>query len=204
MNPSSKISARTYLLILVSCLWILGSQPSPAILDTNNNGCSDVWEKTYYNSQLVPSSFDPQADSDGDGWTNLQEATAGTSPIDANPPAGYIRPVQQNVPAVYITGPDGPELLTPEAYSFTWPTKIGKLYTLTYSADLTSNSWGNIDIPLIGNGSVMGIVVPITQPDGSVPEKLFWRVNVENTDSDSDLLSDSEENEIGSAADDPD
>ena len=139
MNPSSKTSARTYLLILVSCLWILVSQFSHAILDTNNNCVSDLEEKTYNNNQLYPNTYNPQADSDGDGWTNLQEATAGTSPIDANPPAGYIRPVQQTVPAVYITGPDGPELLTPEAYSFTWPTKIGKLYTLSYSANLSGN-----------------------------------------------------------------
>lgn len=200
MRPSSKtlpVSSRAVLFTLVSCLWILVSQTSPAFLDTNHNGISDLWEKTYNNNLLFPGSYNPQADPDGDGRTNLLEAIAGTNPLSSIPPAGYIQATQVHVPAVYLTGSNGVRtLVTPEAYSLSWPTKIGKLYTLSCSTDLMPNSWLAIDVPLTGNGNVMGITTAITQPDGSIPSKLFWRVAVNDTDRDNDGLTDSEENQL--------
>jgi hypothetical protein len=190
---------RSIFFTLVSGLWILASQNSHAILDINNNGLSDLWEKTYNNNLLFTATFSPQADPDGDGWTNLQEATAGTDPLNANPPSSRIQPNQVHVPAVYITGQNGkPELLSPESYSFTWPTKIGKGYTLFCSTVLTPGSWLALDVPLIGNGNIMGRTVPITHPDGSIPEKLFWRVAVTDTDSDGDGLTNAEESHFSS------
>src|SRR5437660_8247279 len=44
-------------------------------LDQNGNGMSDVWEQIY-----GASSFAPNADNDGDGASNAQEALAGTNP----------------------------------------------------------------------------------------------------------------------------
>src|SRR5204862_2513794 len=47
-------------------------------LDLNANGMSDVWEQIYGASGLSPN-----ADADGDGFSNAQEALAGTSPFSA-------------------------------------------------------------------------------------------------------------------------
>ena len=69
-----------HLFLLVSCLWLLSSAIAPAIIDSNDNGMSDLWEQHFNNEELFPESFDPTADPDGDGWSNLQEATAGTDP----------------------------------------------------------------------------------------------------------------------------
>ncbi len=85
-------ASRSLLFCLVSCFWILASLPARAIIDTNNNGLSDPWEKAYNQGFLFPNTFDPQADPDHDGWTNAQEAGAGTDPFSPNPPRGLIQP----------------------------------------------------------------------------------------------------------------
>ena len=73
------------------CCWLL-APAAFAILDTNNNGVSDLWERDFNSGSLFDESFNPQSDYDSDGWTNAQEAEAGTSPFDPNPPDGIIRP----------------------------------------------------------------------------------------------------------------
>ncbi|MCI0536033.1 MAG: hypothetical protein L0Z50_12480 [Verrucomicrobiales bacterium] len=53
--------------------------------DTDGNSLSDDWEQRYFSRLGV----DPNADPDGDGFTNLQESQQGTHPLahpaDANP-----------------------------------------------------------------------------------------------------------------------
>jgi len=83
--------------ILISGIWVLASGLSFAILDTNTNGLSDTWEKAQNNGYLFSEVFDPETDSDSDGWNNAQEAAAGTDPFDPNPPDGLIRPVRPAV-----------------------------------------------------------------------------------------------------------
>ncbi|MBU6327632.1 MAG: hypothetical protein KGQ89_08390, partial [Verrucomicrobia bacterium] len=64
-----------------------------AILDTNNNGLSDLWEKQHSNGQLFSPTnpgHQPTADPDQDGWDNRTEAAAGTDPSLANPPEGIV------------------------------------------------------------------------------------------------------------------
>jgi len=46
--------------------------------DTNSNGVDDDWQQLYFPEQ----SFSRNADSDGDGYTNLFEFLAGSSPVD--------------------------------------------------------------------------------------------------------------------------
>ena len=170
-----------------------------AQLDTNGNGLSDIWERQHNNGELFTSAFDPQNDSDGDGWTNQQEAAAGTNPFQAVPPHGYIRPEMIHLPAKY--GPPNAEgqmeLLTPAAVTVRWPTVAGKQYTLEHSGLLLDNSWQQMGTPSLSSGGEMEYNITLTQPDGSTPDKLFWRVKVDDVDSDADGLSNAEEIALG-------
>lgn len=197
---SQNISRTRFLqLYLLSSLWLLTLIPSLAIVDSNDNGLSDLWEKQYNTGNLFPSTFDPSADPDGDGWTNAREAAAGTDPFNANPPDGMLRPAIVHTPAVwYDPDVDGiPDLLTPEVATITWETLPGKLYSLFFSTDLSAGGWIPLDEPRLADGLSMGLSVTLSQPDGSSPERLFWRVSVEDTDSDGDLLTDYEEFVLG-------
>ncbi|MEO8614909.1 MAG: hypothetical protein ABI600_07210, partial [Luteolibacter sp.] len=166
-----------------------------ALVDTNDNGMSDVWERHFNSGGLFPDTFLPQDDPDGDGWSNATEAVAGTNPFEANVSDGYLRPDLAHIPAVYGTPPGGgaPVIVTPEAITLTWPTIHGKKYALLYSANLGVGSWQPLGNPFIGNGSVTQYSIPLTQPDGSTPDKLFWRVSVTDTDSDGNGVTDAEE-----------
>ncbi|MEO6476718.1 MAG: hypothetical protein ABIQ96_16465, partial [Luteolibacter sp.] len=180
-------------LTLLGLLLVLPS--ARAIVDTNDNGLSDVWERRFNSGGLFPETFLPQDDPDGDGWSNATEAVAGTDPFEANAFAGYLRPNFAHIPAVYGTPPGGgaPVIVTPEAITLTWPTIHGKKYTLLYSADLGVGSWQPLGNPFVGNGSVTLYSIPLTQPDGSTPDKLFWRVSVTDIDSDGNGVTDAEE-----------
>ncbi len=167
-----------------------------AIVDTNHNGVSDVWERTYNGYNLFPS-FDSQADPDHDGWTNAQEAAAGTDPFDPTPPAGILLPQIAHIPATYTTVSGTRTLSTPEAITLSWPTLTGKQYTLLFSPDLTAGSWTPVGLPRIGDGLEMGSGIPITQPDGSTPLGMFWRVSINDIDSDGDGFTDAEEYLLG-------
>ncbi|MCH8527334.1 MAG: DUF1800 family protein [Kiritimatiellae bacterium] len=52
--------------------------PAQVFMDESGSGASDVWEALY--GPLT----DPHGDDDGDGFTNLEEALAGTNPHDPN------------------------------------------------------------------------------------------------------------------------
>lgn len=51
--------------------------------DTDGDGLPDAWERQYFGSINDPRAT-PDADPDGDGFSNLQEYLAGTNPLDAN------------------------------------------------------------------------------------------------------------------------
>ena len=84
MKPFSKLRAFRYFSILAFQLFSIS--PLAAILDTNTNGMSDLWEKQHNNGELYPATFIPTADPDEDGWSNATEAVAGTDPFEPNPP----------------------------------------------------------------------------------------------------------------------
>ena len=189
-------------LLLVSGFWILASFPAQAIIDTNQNGASDPWERHHNNGNLF-TAFDPTADLDGDGWTNEQEAITGTNPSDGRLPAGFLRPIIERISAVYLSPEvEGgePTLVSPETVSIRWNAITGKKYTVFASTDLTSGSWIPIGQPQTSHPYLSpSIYIPLTQPDGSIPEKLFFHVSAEDTDTDSDTLTDYEENQLGSS-----
>lgn len=59
---------------------VLGDFIPGAVIDSDNDGMSDEFEKHYFGD---PTAGNPAADTDGDGETNLEEYKAGTNPTDA-------------------------------------------------------------------------------------------------------------------------
>jgi len=180
-------------LFLCSFLLMLSSRPASAILDTNNNGLSDVWERIYNNGDLFPSSFDPLGDDDSDGWTNAEEAVAGTDPESSASPDGLVRPEVAILHDVSLDLDNNGIEFYAEVATITWPVIAGKLYTLLYSPDMTEDSW----IPLqqaaaTSDGTRTGYF-PVTTSD----DKMFWSVSIEDIDSDGDGLTDAEEYKLG-------
>jgi hypothetical protein len=182
---------------LLSVLCVL---PASAILDTNSNGQSDLWEMAYNGGELFPSTDFPyglQDDPDADGWTNEQEAAADTNPFDSNPPDGIVSPQTVHIPESWadING-DGIEEHTLEAIQVTWPQIPGKSYTLLFSPDLVD--WLPLGDPYIGSETEGVCYFYLSQIEGQdpPPDKQFSRVKVEDVDSDGDGLTDAEECEL--------
>ena len=178
--------------LATSSLLAISTFCAHAILDTNENELSDIWEKAYNNGELFDTLFDPQVDSDSDGWTNALEAIAGTDPFAPNPPNGFVRPELSRIPADLgdIDESGAPEVITPEAFTLTWQTIAGKQYGLLYAPDLIE--WLPVEPAFIGNGSVLEYGIPLPDAD-----KLFWRVTIEDVDTDDDDLTDAEECVLG-------
>ncbi|MBP5786919.1 MAG: hypothetical protein J6Y19_03785 [Kiritimatiellae bacterium] len=83
------------------------------------------WQARYWTPDAEP--YDPTGDSDGDGVSDLDEATAGTNPFNAD-----------DVLAITDFDPMGPTL--------TFPTVGGHTYAVQQSPDLgDSATWANVD-----------------------------------------------------------
>lgn len=177
---------------LCAILLALGTPRASAILDTNGNGLSDVWERTHNDGSLFLPKIYPPDDEDGDGWTNAEEAAAGTDPFDSNPPDGILRPETTRIPEHWEdTNSDGIDELVPEAMTLVWVGVPGKQYTLLTSTELVEQSWLPFDAPFLGNGNEITYCVYFSDS-----EKAFWRVAVTDIDTDGDGLTDAEENAL--------
>lgn len=177
---------------LLPLLIALCAFPASAILDTNSNGMSDLWERQFNDQQLFGASFLPLNDDDGDGWSNGEEATAGTDPRNADSPDGMLQPELTILHDVSLDlDGNGIDESYAEVARIAWPIIAGKQYTLQCSTDLTDTSWVAVEQAPADLNGVRTSYFPLTQE-----EKLFWRVAVEDADSDSDGLSDAEEGEL--------
>lgn len=140
-----------------------------AALDQNANGQSDIWENLFNASALLP-----EEDDDGDGFSNSDEAEAGTNPADPNSrPAAKAEPM-----------PGTDELC------ITWQGSTGKRYTIWSSPSLAPGSWIVEGIFSGANESQDAFLALGDSP-------AFVRIEVEDIDSDSDGLNDWEEAKLG-------
>jgi uncharacterized protein (DUF1800 family) len=160
---------------MTDCCWKVGAvflllTPHLWAIDLNHNGQSDVWEMIY-NAFNLPANGDP----DGDGFTNAQEALAGTNPND---PKSY--PVLQITP-----NGSGSMLLS-------WPSQPGKRYSLLGTNDLKSGNWTPAYPDVVGTGGTMQLTIPLN----AMP-KLFFKLSIADQDTDGDGVTDWEEIMLG-------
>jgi hypothetical protein len=140
------------------------------MIDQNHNGMSDVWE-WLYNSYGIS----PGADPDSDGFSNLQEAAAGTNPLDSN---SYPRIVSATL--------SGTNLMV------TFPCAPGKLYRLQ-SVTPPSTDWVNEASLEAETGTNLTLVSP-----GRTAAMKFYRIAISDVDSDgTGLMNDWEKYQLG-------
>jgi hypothetical protein len=157
---------------LVIVFWLLFTAlgASAQMVDMNGNGMSDIWEWVY-NAYGI----NPNSDPDGDGFSNLQEAIAGTNPFDSK---SY-----PNIPIAFSS---------PTNFSVRIPCAPGKLYQLQSITNLGGTNW----IVETNVEAVSGTNVTITVPTAS--EVKFYRVTISDVDSDgSGLMNDWEKYQLG-------
>jgi hypothetical protein len=175
-------------IILPLALLAASAAPAHAFLDVNENGVSDIWERAYNGGELFLT-FNPNGDPDGDGWTNAQEAIAGTNPFDATGPLGIVKASVAQHPSI------------PSVFTVSWKPVPGKVSHLLVSPDLenwtTFDSFPSSDTPI-----VLGINA--TDEEDIQPDKLFWRVSMDDKDSVGKGLTDYELKTLGMASGFPD
>lgn len=162
------------LLALTACG--LGVTPQAhAVLDRSPSnapdGISDVWAFIHdYNS----ASNAADADSDGDGVSNRDEAGAGTHPRD---PASR--------PFVSL------EVAAPGAAQVRFPTQRGKRYQIQRSSTLSRGSWTTFATHQ-GTGAALSADASLNGSSAS-----FFRALIDDVDTDADGLADWEEIAVG-------
>jgi uncharacterized protein (DUF1800 family) len=140
------------------------------MIDLNGNGMSDIWE-WHYNAYGV----DPHADPDGDGFSNLQEATAGTDPFNAN-----------SFPHISAADYSGGN------FSVTMSSALGKLYQLQSITALGDTNWlveTNLEATS-GTNVILTVPTPLATK--------FYRIAISDVNSDgSGLMNDWEKYQLG-------
>ena len=161
---------RFAILLLAAAVLPSFTSAHAAITDPSN-GFDAVWEVVYNASAL-----DPNADTDGDGFTNAQEAAAGTDPRDpaSHPPTLSIAVGNGNV-------------------TLTWNTVAGKQYRIQSTATQGPSAvWAYLGSPFYGTGAPMSATFGV-----AAGQTQYYRVQVGDVDSDNDGVSDWDELKLG-------
>ena len=166
MNCLAVLLLRTTVAVFI----FLATRPAAAqMIDTmNTNGMSDVWEQLYGASGLSPN-----GDADGDGFSNLKEALAGSNPFDANSFPKIVSAVKA------------------AAFTVTIPCELGKQYQLQSVTALGSTNWIVETNIVVRSGTTLTLLAAA----GSVGK--FFRTAVSDVDSDGDGVNDWEEYKLG-------
>ncbi len=141
----------------------------PQMLDLNSNGISDIWEWVY-----GANGINPGMDPDSDGFSNLQEATASTSPFDSNSVPRFS--------SVVFSGTN---------INATMPGALGKFYQFQSITNLGNTNW------LVETGLVLRTGTNLTLPFPVNTTTRFFRIVISDVDSDGDGLNDWEEYQLG-------
>lgn len=123
-------------MLALGVVWLL-SPSAFALVDSDADGMSDVWERKY-NAE----SASPHADDDGDGQNNLEESLAGTDPYSA---ASVLAVTSSQYYAL--------------ANVIEWISLDGELYQMQKNNNL-SNDWNDFGMPVRGNGGSISLVDP--------------------------------------------
>ncbi len=171
MNPLRSILARVSTFVAALTFSLAPSSTHAALDVSPADGIPDIWALRYGAGALSPT-----ADTDGDGQKNSAEAAAGTNPTQ---PGSVIKitSVTVDIYGVHVA----------------FPTEQGKRYQLQTAVSLVSPTWTDLGLPLSPNetGSLTA-----TNSAGSATS-LFYRVRVQDIDSDGDGVSDWEEIQVG-------
>ena len=152
---------------------VLLALPARAALDLFPvDGFSDIWVMKYGVSALSAA-----GDADGDGLSNGAEAAAGTDPFSAT---SII-----NFSSVTLDG---------GGLHLAFPTLLGKRYRLQSTASLSPSDWQNVADPSLFTGTGADVLVTLSAAGAT---ERFYRVVVQDTDTDGDGVNDWEELTLG-------
>jgi len=145
-----------------------------AMVDQNANGISDIWEWMYSTNGIVPG-MAPGSDPDHDGYSNLQEATAGTSPFDSN-----------SVPRISHAS-----VVSGTNVNIVMPGALGKVYQLQSATNLANPQW------LTETGMVLRAGTSVILPSPVKGAGKYYRITISDTNTDGSLLNDWEKYQLG-------
>ncbi len=161
--------------LLTASVLSAGFNVASARADIDASINQNVWKMLYNVSDAQIS--DPAwlaADDDGDGATNAEELAAGTNPFSAT---------SRLTVNSTVANPDG-------STSLAFPTSAGKSYVLQVSRNLSNASgWvsPNPAVQIAGDGTTKTLTAPATVPGTA---QTFYRVVVQDVDTDGDGISD--------------
>ena len=128
--------------------------------DIDNDGLADEWETRYGGSRT---GLKPRLDADGDGFNNLAEYIAGTSPTNrySMPEVGAVACSTNGIASIWFN------------------TETGRVYWVTRSTSLTSAVWIPVSTNLLnGDGGFKGLV----DGDSQSLTNCFYRMGVKFSD----------------------
>ncbi len=131
-----------------------------AIIDTDADGLPDWWEMEHFGTLA----YHATDDSDGDGFSNLQEYISRTDPNLTGPLLALKSPVISLSSAGATSG---------RQLTLTFPTLAGAIYQIEWSATLADPSWQVLGSPVSGTGSEIEIIDPM---DIALHPQRFYRL----------------------------